>query len=173
MLLFHSIYTPLSNTSFKPNSAPVVTVTHPWAFIWPVSAELARKTKHTVQPCLLPHVLKRCQITISKQPSHIVLDAVAPANCAVKLNVTGGMARSWTLISLTKTFTLQRAENTQPLLLRRKRRWANGTVLCRNSHGLELLKIIYIWNHKSQISIIVSHWPLALIWNTKPRVWAN
>lgn len=75
---------------------------------------------------------------------------VALAGCGVKLNVTGGMARSRTLISLTKTFTLQRTKNTQPLLSRRRRRrqlqgtWLMvtaklGTVLFRNSQGSELL----------------------------------
>lgn len=71
--------------------------------------------------------------------------------CAVKLDVTGGMARSRTLISLTKTFTLQRTKTHSHFLWRRKGGGGRGggvlmvtaklgTVLSRNSHGLELLE---------------------------------
>lgn len=40
------------------------------------------------------HYIILTQVLKKKKPSHIVCEEVAPAGCAVKLNVTGGMARS-------------------------------------------------------------------------------
>jgi len=83
------------------------------------------------------------------QPPHIVCEEVALTGCAVKLNVTGGMAGSWTLISFTKTFTLQRTKTHSRFCGEEREEEAGtrlmvtaqpGTVLSRNSHGSELLE---------------------------------
>lgn len=52
---------------------------------------MLRLVIYVLKCCLLhnPHTSVK-----KKKPSHIVCEEVAPAGCAVKLNVTGGMARS-------------------------------------------------------------------------------
>lgn len=170
MLLFHSIYTPVSNTGFNPipTSPPPQTslqrLPEKWQLLsmqctttCPVSSGLASYSS-PLPPLIHDFKMLPNYITLASVKSSPLTSSVRRwpwPGCAVKLDSTGGMARSWTLISLTKTFTLQRTKTHSHFCGEEREEEAEerrgggewlmvtaklGRVLSRNSHGLELLE---------------------------------
>lgn len=168
MLLFHSIYTPVSNTGFNPIPTSPPPRHHCNAFLrndnfcqctttCPVSSGLASYSS-PLPPLIHDFKMLPNYITLASVKSSPLTSSVRRwpwPGCAVKLDSTGGMARSWTLISLTKTFTLQRTKTHSHFCGEEREEEAEerrgggewlmvtaklGRVLSRNSHGLELLE---------------------------------